>query len=266
MNSGGVFRTPYSERPCVDRLWTGATPGVASQRPGPGHAVARTRTRDTEAGHVQARAGATRRSLLEAAAHLFHERGFAGTSISDIGKASGLTSGAIYFHFANKDALARAIVEAQFASWPELIERHDGAEERALGALVRLSFAVAGKLRDDPVVRGGARLWEERYAIDATLPTPFVDRIATVRTLLDRAREQGDLAPRVDPSAAARSIVGAFFGLHTVADALSAREDIEEDLTQLWSLLLPALLADPGDAESLLALCPTPAELPDSRQ
>jgi len=196
---------------------------------------------------------------LETAAHLFHQRGFAGTSINDIGKASGLTSGAIYFHFANKDALARAIVEAQFDSWPELVERHDGVEERALEALMRLSFAVAGRFRDDPVVRGGARLWEERHAIDATLPTPFVDWIATVRTLLDRAREQGDLAPRIDPAVAAHTIVCAFFGLHTVADALSARADIEQDLTHLWSLLLPALLADQGDADDLLARCLAPA-------
>lgn len=202
---------------------------------------------------MQERAGATRRSLLETAARLFHERGFAGTSISDIGNASGLTSGAIYFHFTNKDALARAIVEAHFATWPELIERQIPAGAPALEGLVRLSFAVARAYRDDPVVRGGARLWGERYAIDATLPTPFVDWIAAAHALLDRAREEGDLADRVDPAAAARSIIHAFFGMHTVSDALSGRADIENDLTDLWHLLLPALLADPLRAEDTLA-------------
>ncbi|MGW1997695.1 ScbR family autoregulator-binding transcription factor [Embleya sp. NPDC001921] len=201
---------------------------------------------------MQARAGATRRSLLETAARLFHERGFAGTSISDIGNASGLTSGAIYFHFTNKDALARAIVEAHFATWPELIEGQVPAGAPALEGLVRLSFAVARAYRDDPVVRGGARLWAERYAIDASLPPPFVDWIAAVRALLDRAREERDLADRVDPETAARSIIHAFFGMHTVSDALSGRADIEDDLTDLWRLLLPALLADPRRDEDIL--------------
>ncbi|MYS86235.1 ScbR family autoregulator-binding transcription factor [Embleya scabrispora] len=202
---------------------------------------------------MQARAGTTRQSLLETAARLFHERGFAGTSISDIGNASGLTSGAIYFHFSNKDALARAVVEAHFATWPELIERQSPADAPALEGLVRLSFAVARAYRDDPVVRGGARLWGERYAIDAILPTPFVGWIATARALLDRAREKGELAKRVDPAAAARSIIHAFFGMHTVSDALSGRADIEDDLTDLWHLLLPALLADPELTEDTLA-------------
>ncbi|MGC0418177.1 ScbR family autoregulator-binding transcription factor [Embleya sp. AB8] len=202
---------------------------------------------------MQARAGATRRALLETAARLFHERGFAGTSISDISNASGLTSGAIYFHFANKDALARAVVEAHFATWPVLIERQTRAGGPALAGLVRLSFAVARAFRDDPVVRGGARLWGERYSIDACLPTPFVGWIAAAHTLLDRAREEGDLADRVDPTAAARSIIHAFFGVHTVSDALSGRADIESDLTDLWRLLLPALLADPLRTEDTLA-------------
>lgn len=203
---------------------------------------------------MQARAGATRRSLLETAACLFHERGFAGTSISDIGNASGLTSGAIYFHFSNKDALARAIVEAHFATWPVLIERHTGAGVPAVVGLVRLSFDVARAFRDDPLVRGGARLWSERYGIDATLPAPFVGWIAAVRALLERAREEGELADRIDPAGAAKSIIHAFFGLHTVSDALSGRVDIENDLADLWCLLLPALLADPGAARDTLRL------------
>ena len=43
--------------------------------------------------------------------------GYAGTSISDISARSGRTSGAIYFHFANKEKLALAVVEATFATW-----------------------------------------------------------------------------------------------------------------------------------------------------
>jgi AcrR family transcriptional regulator len=200
---------------------------------------------------VQVRARTTRRSLLETAARLFDERGYAGTSISDISARSGRTSGAIYFHYASKENLALAIVEEHFATWPELIARHRAARLPALDTLVALSFDVARAFRDDVVIRAGSRLWMERKAIDAALPTPFVGWTATVTELLEAAREEGTLAAAVDPGTAAHGVVCAFFGLHTVADALDGRSCIEERLHGLWLLLLAALQADPAPAALL---------------
>lgn len=201
---------------------------------------------------MQVRAETTRRFLLESAARLFDERGYAGTSISDISALSGRTSGAIYFHFANKEKLALAVVEAHFASWPDLVAWIRTADGSALERLVALSFTVARAFRDDVVVRAGSRLWMERKAIDAPLPVPFVGWIETVTELLGEAREQDELAVGVAPETAAPGIVYAFFGLHTVSDALDGRTRIEERLHELWTLLLAALQAVP-DAEGLLA-------------
>ncbi|NEB66371.1 helix-turn-helix transcriptional regulator, partial [Streptomyces fulvissimus] len=69
---------------------------------------------------MQERARATRRSLLEAAALLFAEQGYAGTSVNDISARSGRTSGAVYFHYASKEGLALAVVKDRFATWPGL--------------------------------------------------------------------------------------------------------------------------------------------------
>jgi AcrR family transcriptional regulator len=197
---------------------------------------------------VQGRAETTRRSLLEAAAHLFNERGYAGTSISDISELSGRTSGAVYFHYTSKEMLALAVVEAHFATWPQLIERHDSVRLPALERLIRLSFAVARAFRDDIVVRAGARLWSERKAINETLPTPFVGWIDTVRRLLEQARANGELAAHVDPARDAHSVVCAFFGLHTVSDALEDRIGLVDQLADLWMLLLPSLQVCPDPA------------------
>ncbi|WP_069816592.1 ScbR family autoregulator-binding transcription factor [Streptomyces sp. TP-A0874] len=190
---------------------------------------------------MQKRAEATRRSILEAAAHLFDDRGFTETSISDISEMCGRTSGAIYFHYGNKEKLALAVVHEHLATWPSLIARYASPDQPALEGVVRLSFAVAATFRDDVIVRAGARLWAEQKAIDATLPVPFLGWIRTMTSLLSRARAEGDLAPHVDPAAAAHSVVCAFFGLHTIADALDGRQMIEERLVDLWRLLLPAL-------------------------
>nr|BFD86691.1 ScbR family autoregulator-binding transcription factor [Streptomyces sp. Xyl84] len=198
------------------------------------------------------RAEDTRRAVLQAAAHLFFERGYAATSIADISERSARTSGAIYFHYAGKEKLARAVVEAHFATWPVLIARNETAGAPALENLVRLSFAVARAFRDDVLVRAGARLWAERRSIDVEMPPPFVGWIATVERLLTDARAEGTLAPGADPGRDAATLVSAFFGVHTVSDALDERRLIEDRLTALWHLLLPGLQAVPAP-DALLA-------------
>jgi AcrR family transcriptional regulator len=44
----------------------------------------------------------TRQQLLDAAEHLFSEKGVSNTSLNEIAAAAGVTRGAIYWHFANK--------------------------------------------------------------------------------------------------------------------------------------------------------------------
>jgi AcrR family transcriptional regulator len=208
---------------------------------------------------VQGRAKTTRRFLLEAAAQLFDERGYVATSISDISALSGRTSGSIYFHYTSKEKLALAIVEAHFATWPQLVRRHLEADVPPLERMVALSYTIARTFRDDVVARAGARLWMERKAIDAVLPTPFVGWIETVTGLLEEAREDGSLADGVSPETAANTIVCAFFGLHTVSDALDGRERIEERLRGLWLLLLAALQKTPDPAALLERTLADPA-------
>jgi len=58
---------------------------------------------------------ATRAALLEEATMLFTERGYAGTSLEDVASASQVTRGAVYHHFASKQALFEAVLEVQEA-------------------------------------------------------------------------------------------------------------------------------------------------------
>ena len=60
---------------------------------------------------TKADALATRNSLLDAAEHLFQERGVSRTSLNDIAIAAGTTRGAIYWHFKDKADLFNAMME-----------------------------------------------------------------------------------------------------------------------------------------------------------
>jgi AcrR family transcriptional regulator len=62
----------------------------------------------------------TTNQLIDAAAEVFGERGFAKTSIDDINASTQLTRGALYHHFEDKADLFRAVFERKEA---ELVER-----------------------------------------------------------------------------------------------------------------------------------------------
>ena len=55
---------------------------------------------------------ATREQLIEVATGLFAERGYEETSIEAVLAAAGVSRGALYHHFAGKDALFEAVLEA----------------------------------------------------------------------------------------------------------------------------------------------------------
>jgi len=62
----------------------------------------------------------TRAHILEVALELFSERGFEGASIRDLAEALGMTKSALYYHFANKEAIVTAIVGERLGELAEL--------------------------------------------------------------------------------------------------------------------------------------------------
>jgi AcrR family transcriptional regulator len=59
----------------------------------------------------QARSKATRERLLAAAEKVFAEKGYDGAKLADIAEVAGVSVGAVYFRFKDKDALFLAIAE-----------------------------------------------------------------------------------------------------------------------------------------------------------
>lgn len=55
------------------------------------------------------KADLTRQLIIEKTATIFNKKGFAGTSLSDITNATGLTKGSIYGNFENKEEVALAV-------------------------------------------------------------------------------------------------------------------------------------------------------------
>ena len=60
---------------------------------------------------MASRGEATREKILQATQDLILENGFSATSIDKVLESTGLTKGAFFYHFRNKEALNRAVIE-----------------------------------------------------------------------------------------------------------------------------------------------------------
>ena len=63
----------------------------------------------------------TRAKLLNAALDVFSEKGYSRTTLTDIAKRIGMTRGAVYWHFKDRQELLMEIMDAMFAKEQELV-------------------------------------------------------------------------------------------------------------------------------------------------
>jgi AcrR family transcriptional regulator len=110
------------------------------------------------------RSDETRERLIEAARRLFVDKSYAETGTPEIAREAGVTRGALYHHFADKQALFAAVVEREASTVADEIERHTTTSSTATIALIEggeaylKAMAAPGRTRllllDGPAVLG----------------------------------------------------------------------------------------------------------------
>ena len=94
----------------------------------------------------------TRRAIIETAARLFAEHGYAAVSIEAVLAACRLSRGALYHHFQSKEALLEAVFEAVEIDVTNKVLSRTGSASGAIEA-VRAGCDAFLDLTQDPVVR-----------------------------------------------------------------------------------------------------------------
>lgn len=115
------------------------------------------------------KADRTRQRIIERSADLFNQKGFAGTSMSDIMAATGLTKGAIYGHFNGKEAIAVAAFDyAVFTVLDELRNRIAAAPTAPAKLDAVLDYYRAYVFA--PPVAGGCPILNTAVEADDSMP------------------------------------------------------------------------------------------------
>lgn len=156
----------------------------------------------------------TRERLLDAAAKVFRDRGYAGARLADIAEAAGMHPPGVYYYFGSKEDLveevlrvgvarARAFVQERVAALPgeaSALDRLRAAIEAhvlmvlEIGDYTSANIRIFGQVPDD--VRGRHLADQRAYG-------------NVWRGLLEDARAAGDLRPDVDLSVIRMLLLGA---------------------------------------------------------
>lgn len=164
------------------------------------------------------RGEAARRELTEAAIDCFSRYGYRGTSIERIAREAGVTKGAIYYHFRDKEDLLSAAVADRVAAFEARVQRacEDADAAESLRRIVAVCIDHA-RSNDRPrfliklMVEGidtNERLLGEMRGVMRRFR-------AFVRNVIRSGQEAGQLRPEVDADAAAATLTSAVIGAET---------------------------------------------------
>ncbi|WP_460959977.1 TetR/AcrR family transcriptional regulator [Parasphingorhabdus pacifica] len=147
-------------------------------------------------------------SLLRTAAKIFHERGYASTSMEDLAKRLGITKSAIYYHVPSKEELLRLIVNRALDALVAVSHERESLEGPAIDRLhhvVRRSVHVL--VDEQPFVtvllRVQGNSTVERQALERRRE---IDHI--LGELVASAEREGSIRPDLDPALTSRLLFG----------------------------------------------------------
>ncbi len=179
----------------------------------------------------------TRAAIVESAFRLFIERGYEGASMADLVAVTGLSKGAVYHHFRDKDALHDAAIEHFFLRFFGADEAGAPADNEGLDAV--LADLCAGYVRlmeaISKVVPDHTAYYRFVFSILPKVKDDIRDQIAGARMRITAAaaldRQWGDLAGSRDPGAVADHCLALIEGTALLC-VIEGRDDIAPALEQ----------------------------------
>jgi AcrR family transcriptional regulator len=164
-----------------------------------------------------ARQSPTRQRLIESALFLFWERGFAGTSMSDLLVRAEVNSGSFYHFFESKEALLKAVLEEYLGALsPQIVAPAYAQTDDPIGRIFailagyRLRILSTNCQYGCPLGRLALEIDPENRPAHALIADNFRGWIGAVRQCLEQAKDRLD--PDTDLDALATYVLAVMEG------------------------------------------------------
>ncbi|PBQ31098.1 TetR family transcriptional regulator [Sphingobacteriaceae bacterium] len=155
----------------------------------------------------------TRAFIIEKSASIFNKKGYAGTSLQDLIKATGLTKGSIYGNFENKDEVATAVFNYNIKGVHRRISEYVSRSTTCTEKLI----AITDYYRENwktVFERGGCPLQNASVEADDNLPFLKADVQSSVKRwaqsigkIIEAGKEKGEFKKNISSEEYAYTII-----------------------------------------------------------
>jgi len=191
---------------------------------------------------------ASRKQLMSAAIDCFARLGYQGTSIDRIARDAGVTKGAVYYHFRDKEELLFEAVKDRIGGFEKHVLKEVTSAQDALANLRQVIDACFFHATVSNHRRFIITLMVEALDTNPRLSAEFRNILRRMRAFLTaviaRGQEQGslrrDVAPEAVAAALAGSIIGAEVQHYQDPDEVDLRRVLDTLVEQLDAWLAPA--------------------------
>ncbi len=150
---------------------------------------------------------------MDAAFEVFGTRGYRATRLEEVAEAAGMTKGAIYYHFENKEDLLRRTIHARHRAIFEEIEAGLAKERAPASARIRFVLRKVWQHWMDPAAGRAIRLFLGEVSVE--FPALFrmwaddgpIRGWSLIRDLIEEGMETGEFRADADAEVAARLVV-----------------------------------------------------------
>lgn len=166
---------------------------------------------------------ATRKLITEKAFQYFHKNGFKTTSVNEIMRATGLSKGAFYHNFKNKDELGVLVVKAELHTmiYKAMISPlYAAGQAKAVLKSTFLNkfeaFTSDEKLLGCPVNNLINELGGAPNVLNEALKDLIDTWVKAVVEIIERGHNDGSIKPETNPQQAAIYLVSSFEGMRGI--------------------------------------------------
>ena len=160
----------------------------------------------------------TRERILARSAQLFNRQGYAGASLTDIMRETGLEKGGIYNHFTSKEQLALEAFDYAYELVRQRVRRALAGKFNAIERLLAIVSVFQSEV-DDPPVAGGCPILNTAIEADDAnevlrdrARNAMDDWRDTIHRIINRGIERGEVRPTIDPDEVASLLIATLEG------------------------------------------------------
>jgi AcrR family transcriptional regulator len=169
---------------------------------------------------------------LDRALNLFWRKGYEGTSMSDLVEALCITRASLYAAFGSKEGLFRQVMDHYEAKAGAYRIAANNARDvlEAVRILLNGPVALHGNKQNPPGclgVQGALACGHEAEQVRDDLASRRRQGEAAIRSRLQRAASEGDLAADSDPADLARYLSALIYGMAVLASGGASRRELQ---------------------------------------